>query len=86
MCIRDRAIGGQVANNSLGRVLAMSDFDVLTEPFVDRFENRNMLDFVANFLTGAQRTPVGVVVFSFLMAIITFGGDTLQITWRRRGP
>ena len=50
------AIGGQVANNSLGRVLAMSDFDVLTEPFVDRFENRNMLDFVANFLTGAQRT------------------------------
>ncbi len=50
------AIGGQVANNSVGRVLAMSDFDVLTEPYVMRYENRELLDFVASFLTGAQRT------------------------------
>jgi hypothetical protein len=50
------AIGGQAANNSVGRVLAMSDFDVLTEPYVMRYENRELLDFVASFLTGAQRT------------------------------
>jgi hypothetical protein len=36
------AIGGQVANNSLGRVLAMSDFDVLTEPYIFRYDNREL--------------------------------------------
>jgi len=50
------AIGGQVANNSLGRVLAMSDFDVLTEPYVMRHDNRKLLDYVANFVAGAQRS------------------------------
>ena len=49
------AIGGSIANNSIGRVLAMGDFDVLTEPFVSRYDNQKMLEFVADFLAGAQR-------------------------------
>ena len=49
------AVGGQLANKSLGRVLAMSDFDVLTDPYVARHDNRQLLEFVASFLTGAQR-------------------------------
>ena len=36
------------------------------------------IGFLISWLAG--HNPVGVVVFSFLMAIITFGGDTLQIT------
>ena len=34
--------------------------------------------FLISWLAG--HNPIGVVVYSFLMAIITFGGDTLQIT------
>ncbi len=49
------AIGGQQANQSTGRVLAMSDFDVLTEPYVTRFDNRRILDFTATFLSASQR-------------------------------
>ncbi|MFN8492809.1 MAG: DUF4350 domain-containing protein [Caldilineaceae bacterium] len=49
------AIGGQAANQSKGRVLAMSDFDVLAEPYVNRFDNRRILTFVAHFLGGSQR-------------------------------
>lgn len=49
------AIGGQEANESSGRVLAMSDFDVLTEPYVTRHDNHNILTFVADFLGGSQR-------------------------------
>ncbi|MBK8048853.1 MAG: hypothetical protein IPK16_18065 [Anaerolineales bacterium] len=49
------AIGGQPANGSTGRVLAMSDFDVLTEPFVSRHDNRAILGFVSDFLAGAMR-------------------------------
>lgn len=50
------AIAGLAANETQGRVLAMSDFDVLSEPFVDRFQNRQMLNFVADFLSGGGRT------------------------------
>ncbi len=49
------AIGGQAANQSSGRVLAMSDFDVLTEPYVTRHDNHRILTFVADFLGGSQR-------------------------------
>ncbi len=48
-------LGGSPANNSSGRVLAMSDFDVLTDPYVARHDNRRMLQFVADFLAGAKR-------------------------------
>ncbi|HAJ34264.1 MAG TPA: hypothetical protein DCL15_01040 [Chloroflexi bacterium] len=49
------AIGGLAANNSVGRVLALSDFDALTDPYVARHDNRKLLDFVANFLAGGAR-------------------------------
>ena len=49
------AIGGQQTNQSAGRVLALSDFDVLTEPYVARFDNQRILTFVANFLGASQR-------------------------------
>jgi len=49
------ALGGLADNNSAGRVLALSDFDVLTDPYVARHDNRRLLDFVAGFLAGAAR-------------------------------
>ena len=49
------AIGGLYANNTYGRVLALSDFDVLTDPYVTRYDNRRMLDFVVRFLAGGER-------------------------------
>jgi hypothetical protein len=49
------AIGGLHATNTVGRVLALSDFDVLTDPYVTRFDNRRMLDFVVGFLAGGER-------------------------------
>jgi hypothetical protein len=49
------AIGGQQINGTAGNVLAMGDFDVLTEPYVARNDNRVMLEFVADFLAGGQR-------------------------------
>jgi hypothetical protein len=36
-------------------VLALGDFDVLTEPFVNRYENRRVVDHVAQFLAAAQQ-------------------------------
>ena len=48
-------LGGSPANSSSGHVLAMSDFDVLTDPYVARHDNRRMLQFVADFLAGAER-------------------------------
>jgi len=60
------ALGGLVANGSTGRVLAMSDFDVLTDPFVARHDNRRMLAFVADFLAGAQRDDTLVDFPAFL--------------------
>ncbi|MFO7632620.1 MAG: hypothetical protein R6W76_08785, partial [Caldilinea sp.] len=49
------AIGGLHATNTFGQVLALSDFDVLTDPYVTRYDNRRMLDFVVNFLAGGER-------------------------------
>jgi hypothetical protein len=49
------ALGGLTANNSVGRVLALSDFDALTDPYVARHDNRRLLDFVAGFLAGGVR-------------------------------
>jgi len=50
------AVGGVEANGSLGRVLALSDFDVLTDPYVARHDNRRLLAFVAEFLSGGERS------------------------------
>jgi len=49
------AIGGRESNGTAGNVLAMGDFDVLSEPYVARYDNYVMLEFVAEFLTGGQR-------------------------------
>jgi hypothetical protein len=49
------AIGGLNANHTAGRVLALSDFDALTDPYVARHDNRKLLDFVASFLAGGAR-------------------------------
>ena len=49
------AIGGRETNGTAGNVLAMGDFDVLTEPYVARHDNHVMLEFVADFLAGGQR-------------------------------
>ncbi len=48
-------LGGSPATGSSGHVLAMSDFDVLTDPYVTRYDNRRMLQFVTDFLAGAAR-------------------------------
>lgn len=39
-----------------GRVLALSDFDVLTEPNVARHDNARLVDYVADFFAAASRT------------------------------
>ncbi|PWH19789.1 MAG: hypothetical protein DDG58_04190 [Ardenticatenia bacterium] len=71
------AIAGLAANRSTGRVLAMGDFDVLTEPYVSRYDNRLMLEFVADFLAAAQREQELVDFPAYLGARVglTFGGD-----------
>jgi hypothetical protein len=49
------AIGGVEGQDTANRVLALSDFDVLTEPYVARHNNRLLAEFVAGFLAGEQR-------------------------------
>ncbi len=49
------AIGGDSGRGTTGRVLALADFDVLTEPNVTRFDNQRLVDFTADFLAAAQR-------------------------------
>ncbi len=49
------AIGGLAARNTAGRVLALSDFDVLTEPYRTRHDNQRLVAFVADFLSADQR-------------------------------
>jgi len=49
------AIGGLAARNTAGRVLALSDFDVLTEPYRTRHDNQRLVEFVADFLSAGER-------------------------------
>jgi hypothetical protein len=48
-------IAGLETNNTAGRVLALSDFDVLTEPYVTRFDNRQVMEHAADFLANGER-------------------------------
>jgi len=48
-------IAGLESNNTAGRVLALSDFDVLTEPYVTRFDNRQVMEHAADFLANGER-------------------------------
>lgn len=49
------ALGGLESRGTLGRVLALSDFDVLTNSYVERHDNIELVEFVAGFLAAAQR-------------------------------
>lgn len=49
------AIGGVAGRGTQGRVLALSDFDVLTEAYRVRHDNQRMIEFVADFLSADQR-------------------------------
>lgn len=49
------AIGGVAGRGTAGRVLALSDFDVLTEAYRVRYDNQRMVEFVADFLSSDQR-------------------------------
>lgn len=49
------ALGGLAMRDTLGRVLALSDFDVLTSPYVERHDNGYLLEFVAGFLASGER-------------------------------
>ncbi len=49
------AIGGVAERDTEGRVLALSDFDVLSEVYRVRHDNQRMVEFVADFLSGDQR-------------------------------
>jgi hypothetical protein len=49
------AIGGVAGRGTAGRVLALSDFDVLTEAYRVRYDNQRMVEFVADFLSADQR-------------------------------
>lgn len=49
------AIGGLANRNTDGSVLALGDFDVLTEPYRTRHDNQHMVNFVADFLSSDDR-------------------------------
>lgn len=72
------ALGGLLANGTEGRVLALSDFDVLTDPYVARHDNRRLLDFVAAFLAGGERNETIADFPAFLgkrVALLIEGSD-----------
>jgi hypothetical protein len=52
------AIGGTAASGTAGRVLALSDFDVLSEPYIRRHDNQLLVEFVAGFLAADERTQL----------------------------
>ncbi|MCX6046303.1 MAG: hypothetical protein NT075_14420 [Chloroflexi bacterium] len=82
------AIGGQQANQSTGRVLAMSDFDVLTEPYITRFDNRRILDFTATFLSASQRADTLANFPSYLgkdIALVVGGTDGINAALLQQG-
>jgi hypothetical protein len=49
------AIGGLESTGTAGGVLVMGDFNVLSDPYVERYDNSDIITFVADFLAGAQR-------------------------------
>jgi hypothetical protein len=71
-------LGGTTAGFSTGRVLAMSDFDVLTDPYVARHDNRRMLQFVADFFANATRDNHLVDFPGFLGKEVALAIDTTE--------
>ena len=50
------ATGGLASRGTLGNVLALTDIDVMTTPFIQRYDNARIAQFVADFLAAGQRT------------------------------
>lgn len=73
------AIGGVAAQGTAGRVLALSDFDVLTEPYLLRHDNRLLLEFVAGFLAGERRVNTVADFPNYLgkQVALTFGASDI---------
>ncbi len=71
------AIGGRETNGTAGNVLAMGDFDVLTESYVARHDNQALLEFVADFLAGVHRKQTLPDFPDYLgkQVALVFGGD-----------
>lgn len=71
-------LGGLEANDTAGRVIAMSDFDVMSEPFVGRHDNHKLVEAVADFLTASSREPTLTDFPDFLgkEVGIVFGNDS----------
>ena len=49
------ALGGLESRGTKDRVLALSDFDVMTTSYVERHDNTQLVEFVAGFLAAAER-------------------------------
>ena len=49
------ALGGLDSRGTKDRVLALSDFDVMTTSYVERHDNTQLVEFVAGFLAAAER-------------------------------
>lgn len=74
------AIGGLQANHTLGHVLALSDLDVLTDPYVARHDNRRMLEFVVSFLSDGARNQTIADFPAFLgnsVTLVVEGSDAV---------
>ena len=50
------AIGGLASRSTADKVLVMGDIDVMTMPFVERYDNARLVDYVADFLAAAERS------------------------------
>jgi hypothetical protein len=69
------AVAGIASRGTAGRVLALSDFDVLTEPYMRRHDNARLVEFVAAFLAGAERenTVIDFPVYLHQEVALIFG-------------
>ena len=74
------AVAGLDERGTSGRVLIMSDFDVLTEPYVQRHDNERANEFVADFLAGAVREQTIVDFPNYLgKGVILVFGDAAAV-------
>lgn len=70
-------IAGLAERNTAGRVLALTDLDVLTEPYRQRHDNQQLVDYVADFLSGDERVNRVVDFPNYLgkEVALTFGAS-----------
>lgn len=76
------ARGDGSQNRHYANVLAMGDFQLLTEPFVSRHANRQILDYVAGFLAGGSRAwPMDSFPDYLDRSIQLFVDSSLAMDW-----